>query len=429
MIPSSEFASRRARLLNLMEPRSVAIIFGGVPKVFSADEDMAFEINRNFHYLTGIKQEDSVLILVNGEGETKEFLFVLPFDELKEKWYGRRLTVQEASEISGIKNVLLRNSFEGKVIASLDPNIFSFGEIEHLYLDLDREIKIADETSTKIYRDEMKKKYPSLSIYDIYPLITTLRLRKSNKEIAELKSAIKSTKLGLHAMWNAMKPGVKEYEMANVFFHTIMDDNGYEGLSFPTIAATGVNAACLHYPTPMATLKDGDLFLSDLGARKNFYCADITRTVPVNGKFTELQRQVYSIVLGANKMVANIARPGITIEELQNRTVEYLADGCLKAGLIKNKEEIANYYFHGVSHLIGLDTHDPYLNPLGRDSKKLPLEPGMIISDEPGLYMKDRGLGVRIEDDILITENGCEVLSKDIIKEIDEIENFLASRK
>jgi Xaa-Pro aminopeptidase len=192
--------------------------------------------------------------------------------------------------------------------------------------------------------------------------------------------------------------------------------------------ASGIHGACLHYPTPFDTIKQDDLLLMDLGARCSYYCADVTRTVPVNGHYNDFQKSVYEIVLGCNKMVAAMARPGITINDLQKATVEYLASECLAKGFISKKDDIINYYFHGISHFIGLDTHDPYLNPLSKEYKDVPLEPGMIISDEPGLYMADKGIGIRIEDDLLITEQGCEVLTRDIPKEIADVERILASR-
>ena len=192
--------------------------------------------------------------------------------------------------------------------------------------------------------------------------------------------------------------------------------------------ASGIHGTVLHYPSPMDTLKDGDLLLSDLGSRKNFYCADVTRTVPINGKFSPLQKQIYEIVLGCNKMIANKAKPGITIDDLQNAAEDYLAKECLAAGFIENKEDISKYFFHGISHFIGLDTHDPYASVTSREYRQLPLEAGMVISDEPGLYMADKGIGIRIEDDLLITNDGCEVLTKKIIKEVSEIENALANK-
>lgn len=428
MIPSSEFENRRRKLIDLMDDGSVLISFAGVGKVSSADEELPFEINRNFYYISGISQEGSILLLAKTMGEMKEFLFVLPYDENKEKWYGKRLTPDEARARSGIRNVLMSESFEGKVTSIFDPACQEFGDVTKAYLDLDREIKIAEATSTHEYKKNLEAVFPSVAVEDFYPLVTKLRLRKSDSEISELRSAISSTKLGIAAVMGKAKAGVKEYELADTFLHVINDDNGYEGLAFYTIMASGVHAACLHYPTPMDTLKEGDLLLMDLGARKGFYCADVSRTIPVSGRFSEEQRKIYEIVLGCNKMVAAMARPGLTIDDLQAATVEYLSSECLAAGFIAKKEDISNYYFHNVSHFIGLDTHDPYLKPLEKDYKKVPLEPGMVLSDEPGLYMKEKGLGVRIEDDLLITERGCEVLTNAIPKETADLERILAHR-
>ena len=426
MISPNEFAERRQRLVNLMESPSILLVYSGVEKVSSADEYYPFEVNRNFYYLTGIDQPNSCLLIVNSEGEMKEFLFISPFDERKEKWYGRRLRTDEASQISGVPNVMTNTSLGAKMEMVLGEE--TYGEINRIYLDLDREIKIDDGITTRDYKRTLETTYSNLVVDDAYPLITTLRLRKSAREVQEFKEAVRVTALGIASIWANMRPGVKEFQLADVFHHVINDSNNYQGVSFNTIMASGKNATVLHYPNPQGTLKDGELLLSDLGARNNYYCADVTRTVPVNGKFSPLQKTIYEIVLGCNKMVASMAKPGVTIAELQEATVEYLASECLSKGFIKTKEEITKYYFHGVSHLIGLDTHDPYKNPLGQDSKKIKLEPGMIISDEPGLYMADKGIGIRIEDDLLITKTGCEVLTKDIVKEVEDIERVLKSR-
>ncbi len=428
MIPAAEFKNRRERLLEALPDRSAVLMFGGVPKVSSADEDMHFEINRNFYYLTGISQEDSALLMVKSQGEIKEWLFVLPFDRKKERWYGKRLTIEEAQNKSGAENVLLNPSLNSKLESALDEEKREYGELTTLYLDLDREIKIADEESTRTYKKKLSEKYPGLKIENIYPFVTKLRLIKSNREIAELRSAISSTKIGLMAVWNKLRPGVREYELADEFLRAINDDNGYQGLSFPTIMASGIHGTCLHYPTPLDIVHDGDLVLMDLGARHGFYCADVTRTLPANGKFTKEQKIAYDIVLRCNQMVASYAKPGMTIKELDRLTVDFLAKECVKAGFLKREEDISEYFFHGVSHLIGLDTHDPYFAPLDRSYKDIPLEPGMVISNEPGLYMEDRGIGIRIEDDLLITQKGADCLTADIIKNPDQIELFLSSR-
>lgn len=428
MISAKEFESRRGRMLGMMEENSAMLLFSGVGKVSSADEDYDFEVNRNFYYLTGIEQQDSALLLVNSMGESKEFLFISPFDERKEKWYGKRLTRPEANAISGIQNIQFIESLTAKIDEVLNPSYAVFGKINKLYIDLDREIKIAPDTFTSDYAKSTRASYSYLEIANAYPLLTTLRLRKSKAEVDELRTAIEITKSGIYSIWNSLAPNKKEYEMADTFLHTINDLSGYQGLSFPTIAASGRHGTCLHYPTPLDTMKDGDLLLTDLGARYSYYCADITRVAPVNGKFSEEQKKIYKIVLGCNQMVAEMARPGLTIADLQKATIEYLTKECLKAGYIENQEDIKNYYFHGVSHFIGLDTHDPFMSIGGGEYKNVPLEPGMIISDEPGLYMADRGIGIRIEDDLLITEDGCEVLSASIVKDPDEVEELLAQR-
>ena len=424
-----EFKERRAKLFSLMDYESALLVYSGVSKIKSADETYPFEVNRNFYYLTGIEQEDSALLLINSEGEQKEFLFVSPYDERKEKWYGKRLTTAEASAISGIHNVLVNSSLEAKLHQALCQDIAEYGEIGRLYLDLDKQVKVAEDTTTIDLKNTFEAAYEGLKVIDAYPLITTLRLRKSAAEIALFREAIANTKVGIYSVWKEMAAGKKEYELANTFLHVTNDLSGYQGLSFPTIMASGRNAAILHYPTPMDELKDGDLLLMDLGSRDGYYCADISRTVPINGHFSDFQKTVYNIVLGANKMVASKARPGISIQELQDATIEYLAEGCLAAGIIEKKEDISNYYFHGVSHLIGLDTHDPYLSVDSREYKSIPLEPGMVISDEPGLYIAEKGIGVRIEDDLLITKDGCEVLSASIVKEIPDIEERLSSKE
>ncbi len=428
MIKADEYRSRRAKLLSLMDDGSALLVYSGVSKVKSADETYPFEVNKNFYYLTGIEQEDSALLLINAEGEQKEYLFISPYDERKEKWYGRRIKTAEASEVSGIHNVLVNTSLEAKIQMCLSPDEAEYGDLHTLYLDLDHELKIAESTTTSDMMDTLSAAYPNVSITDAYPLITTLRLRKSTSEIDLFRDAISNTRIGIYSIWNEMAPGKKEYELADTFLHKVNDLSGYQGLSFSTIMATGKNAAILHYPTPLSELKDGDLLLMDLGSRSGYYCADISRTVPVNGKFTDFQKTVYEIVLGANKMVAAMAKPGVTISELQEATIDYLARGCLEAGLIEKREDITKYYFHSVSHLIGLDTHDPYLNVDSREYKDIPLEPGMVISDEPGLYIAEKNIGVRIEDDLLITRDGCEVLSASIVKEIPDIEERLAAK-
>lgn len=422
MIKAEEYRERRKKFFSKMENDSVAILFAGVPVHCSADESYPFEVNRNFYYLTGIDQEGTSLLLVKSDGEEREYLLIAPFDPVKEKWYGKKLTVDEASEKSGIRNVLLNSALTARVDSVLTGNYSDFGRLSTVYLDMEKGNKVAEDTYPEDYKKSLEVAYQGLKFLDAYPMIAALRKVKSDAEIAEFREAIEATKIGIGAAMARIRPGVREYEVADEFHHVINDVSGYQGTAFPTILASGVHTTCLHYPTPTDLIKNGDLVLMDLGSRHGYYCADVSRTVPASGKFTDLQKTIYEIVLSCNKAVANYAKPGLTIKDLQSFTVEFLASECLAKKLISSKEEIKNYYFHGVSHFIGLDTHDV-------GSREEPLAPGNVISDEPGLYFKDLKIGVRIEDDLLITENGAEVLTKDIIKEVSEIEDFYSHAK
>ena len=213
---------------------------------------------------------------------------------------------------------------------------------------------------------------------------------------------------------------MKEYQ-AQANFEYKIHYLGAEGPSFPTIAGSGKNGCMLHYETNRDTCQDGSLLLLDLGVRYQGYCSDITRTYPVNGKFTPRQRQVYNIVLRANLEVAAQAKPGMTTRELNDICKKVLAEGCMELGLIQKEEELGKYYMHGVSHHLGIDVHDVTL-------EGVKLAPGSIITDEPGLYIDEWEIGIRIEDDLLITETGCEVLSKNILKDPEQIEAFMANR-
>lgn len=419
MIPKDELNSRRLRFLRGMKPNSVALFFSGAPKIMSLDEDYRFEVNRNFYYLTGIEQENSILLLSKTDAEEKAMLFISSYDETKEKWYGKKLTIEEAKEISYIDNVLISSAFNARLESIIKDEIYP---IKTLYFDSDPEQKIGPSLYVDGFMSTLSNSYPELTLEELNPIMTRLRMVKSKFEVCEFVKAIETTRQGIIVVMAEARGNCKEYELASTFAKTINDDNGYQGLSFNTIMASGVHAATLHYPNPLGMAKQGELLLMDLGARYNYYCADISRTIPVGGKFNEYQKMLYEIVLGANKAVAKFAKPGVTIKELNDLAKEYLASECLEKGIINSKEDISKYYFHSVSHHIGLDTHD-------LSDRSLPLEEGNIISDEPGLYIKEKGIGIRIEDDLLITSSGAEVLSSSIIKEVDEIESFYSLGK
>lgn len=417
MIKVSEFKERREKLYNKLNDESVLILYSGVAKKRSADEDFPFVVNRNFYYLTNIKQENSVLVVTKLGGIIKEYLFINEYSELKEKWTGRRITPQEARTLSDIPNILFTPTFDAQLQMILN-NSNSIDNINYIYMDLEKENKIGPETSTNDVANTLSLNYSNKKIINVYEEIIKLRMVKSAGEIEEFKEAISKTNIGLQKIMKNLKGGIYEYQLSSLFYYTIQDYD-YSELSFPTICASGVNATCLHYMTPLSKIDEKDLILFDLGSQNNFYCADISRTYPISGKFNPLQKTIYTIVLECNKLIIKSIKPGITIAELQQIAINFMAKECVKAGLMKEESEISKYYFHNISHHIGLDTHDPSL-------RELPLVPGNIISDEPGLYFKELGIGVRIEDDILVTEDGSYNLSGQIIKEVADIEKAIA---
>ncbi|MBQ0009454.1 MAG: aminopeptidase P N-terminal domain-containing protein [Firmicutes bacterium] len=420
MIDANEYAKRRNEFFDLLDDNSVTILFAGVGKKKSGDENYDFVPNKNFYYLTGIRQENSILMLVKNDGEKMEYLFVDEKDEKIEKWTGYKLNHQEAKDISGISNVFVRTAFEGKILAFFNDNERNSEPITKFYLDLENELKIGEMKSTQAYKKELEVVH-GLEVLDCHELIMGMRMIKSEAEIEMIREAIASTELGLKNALINLAPGKYEYNMRNIFNYTIYEDQDSD-LAFPSIVAGGKNGVILHYPNQKDQLKDGDLVLFDVGAAKNYYCGDISRTYPVNGKFTDIQKVIYEIVLNCNKQTAAFMRPGITLKEANEFAKMFLANECFEKGLITSKEDIGKVNYHSVSHHLGLDTHDG----TDRISK---LIPGNVVTCEPGLYFKDLGIGVRIEDDILITEDGSEVLSKDIIKEVKDIEKMLGSKK
>ena len=418
MIKAQEYQERRNKLLKNLPEGSLLLLFGGSLKTASADQSYDFVVNRNFYYLTGIDQEDSILALVKAYDEIIELLFIDEKDEHKEKWTGLKLSIEDARATSGIQNVLLNNSFEGKLEAILDPVNGIYGAVKEVYLDLEMEQKYLNKYNAKEYANELLKKYNSISVYDIYKLIAKQRMIKSKAEVAMIKDAIATTELGLNNVLRIMEPGKFEYNLRNMFEFIVHEDM-QAGLAFPTIVASGKNGVILHYPNATDMLESDQLVLMDCGASKGYYCADISRTYPISHKFTELERKIYQIVLDCNKETMNFMRPGVTLQEVKDFARNFLATECVEKGLIASKDEIGRVYYHGCSHHLGLDTHDV------SDTLDKPLEPGNIITCEPGLYFKEFGIGVRIEDDVLITETGHDNLSKNIIKEIADIENFL----
>ena len=405
---------RRKQVLDKMVEHSILVLYSGIERHVSADAYAHFEENRNFFYLTGLRRDNMVLLMDKAAEEPKVTLFIEEADPTAERWYGRKATKEEAKEISGIADVQFIDSFE----STLD-RILTREDVDAVYFDTYRHQAQDMEDYNLMKARAFASAYPGTQVKNIFPLIAELRMQKDEDEIALMKEAIHMTDVALQRVMQNLKPGMKEYQAQADFEYSIFYQ-GADGVAFPTIAGCGKNGTMLHYDTNREECEDGKLLLLDLGAKYQGYCADITRTYPVNGKFTERQREVYDIVLAANRRIAKEAKPGMTLKELNDICKEVLAEGCIRLGLIEKKEEIGKYYMHGVSHHLGIDVHDVTV-----DSNRK-LRPGAVITDEPGLYIDEWEIGIRIEDDLLITEDGCVELSADIIREADEIEAFMA---
>ncbi len=410
------FAERRKQVFEKMERQSALILFSGIESHVSADEYAPFEADRNFFYLTGLRRDHMILLMKKTLKEEQVILFIEEADPTQERWYGRKVTVDEAKEISGIDNVMFLDSFEGAV-----DRMMAREYIDSLSFDCYRYQFEDMPDYNMIKAKEFAEKYPGHAVKNISQVIAELRMQKDGDEVALVREAIGITDKALQYVMKHLEPGMAEYQ-AQADFEYMIRYNGAEGTAFPTIAGSGANGTMLHYDTNLDICEDGSLLLMDLGAKYRGYCADITRTYPVNGTYTERQRQVYDIVLAANREVAKTAKPGMTLKELNEIAKKVLAAGCMKLGLIEKEDEIDTYYMHGVSHHLGIDVHDvtAACNEI--------LQPGAIITDEPGLYIDEWEIGIRIEDDLLITENGCECLSEAIIRDPDEIEAFMKDR-
>ena len=372
-----------------------------------------YNVNRNYYYLCGVFEYENIVMLVKTKNKTQETIFIKPYNELIAKWVGAPLSKEEITNISGIQDVRYIEQFEGNLLGLLS-------SIDKLYLDID--IKKTNKAlgEDAYFANKLKERIPYLNILNATKLFTIARTVKDKLEIDEMRKAIEITNKGIHSILDNLGE-MYEYQLESYFDQTIKF-NGATGYAFATIAASGENSCCLHYQDNNSFAKNGDLILFDLGCSLNLYCSDISRTFPVSGKFTERQRQIYDIVLKGQQLVFDNAKPGITVRQLNKILVDYYCVALKEIGLIKEgtPEEVSKYYYHGVSHHIGIDCHD--LCDYG------PLKAGSIISNEPGLYIKEENIGIRIEDDVLITETGAEWLSSGILKDPDEIEEYLRRR-
>ena len=418
----TEFTKNRSNILEMMEPGSILLLDSGRAPHQTNDEFYFYTPHKSFYYLTGIEEENCKILLVKGTTESKTYLFIDETTEHMRIWMGEKLSKTEASDLSGISEVgILYN----KQFMSFMDRLMSYtrGSIieppKQVYLDLLR-IRPTEEPIAYFQFEELLKLYKELHVGNANKFLAYHRMFKTTLELNNIKKAIAITHKGLERVMSSLKYRDNERQVEADFDHEITL-NGSQQNAFKTICASGINATVLHYSDNNSPLNRNDLLLCDLGAVYKNYASDISRTYPISGKFNKRQKEIYSIVLKANKESIEFIKPGITWKEYNDYAKNILATECKRIGLIKEDAEISKYYFHSIGHFMGLDTHD-----IGQYN--LPLKEGMVVTVEPGLYIKEEGIGVRIEDDILLTKDGCINLSKDIIKEVEDIETFISKK-
>lgn len=401
------FVKNRKKILNQMIDDSIFVIFSRR----NGDDDIfkqSYNVNRNYYYVSGVLEFDNIVILTKIKNKTTEMIFINPYDEFKAKWVGAPLSSTEVTNLSGIKDVRYLENFEKNL-----SRLLSY--CTNLYLDFEDSSINDNLDENRLFSKKLKDSMPWLNILNGRKLFSVARTVKSKEEIEEIEKAIEITNKGIQNILKNMG-SMYEYQLES-YFDQAIKYFGATGYAFPTIAASGKNATCLHYMENKDVAKNGDLILFDLGCSLNMYCSDISRTFPVSGKFSKRQKQLYDIVLKGQQIVFDNAKPGITTKELNQILIKYYEKALKEIGLIDKPEDVLKYYYHGVSHHIGLDCHDL--------CEYDALRPGSIISNEPGLYIEEEGIGIRIEDDVLITETGARWLSPQIIKTTEEIEEYI----
>lgn len=398
-------------LVGGLPPGSILILFSGDPVTKSADETYPFHANRNFFYATGMEQPGTVVVAEKGSDTTASTLFLRPPDPGFERWNGKMLTFEEASRLSGISRVQPVQQFEPYLNRLLQSGLY-----ESVYLDLEHPRWDALPTLPARFATELSQRHPHVSLRNAYPALSRLRRIKSTPEVDRIREAIGQTKNAYEAMLAELRPGVMEHELEAPYLASLRRAGTFPG--YPSIIASGPNATVMHYITLDARVAPGDVVLVDAAAEFDGHKADITRSFPADGHFSEQQRRVYNVVLAAADATIAAIRPGIPHARLNEITRQVLATGLRDLGRIQDDGELDRYYFYNVSHYLGLDTHDVGTYDV--------LEPGMVLTVEPGLYLTEDGLGIRLEDDVLVTETGADVLSAKIPRSPEEIEAWMA---
>ena len=421
------FIQNRNRFVDKMQKNSIAVIVSNDEYPLNGDALYGFKQNSELFWLSGIEQEGSMVILFpdNPDPKYREVLVLVRPQELKEIWDGKRVRANEATAISGMKTIVWVDTLDGL----LQPWIHL---ADAIYLDSNENDRKNNLLRTHEYRfiDEMKSRYPLHTYLRAAKLMKELRSVKTKEEVVVIQKAIDITEVAFRRLLQFIKPGVHEYEIEAEIYHSFLSQRA-TGVAYHSIIASGDNARTLHYNSNNNICKEGEMVLMDFGAEYGGYCADLTRTVPVNGKFTKRQKQVYNACLHLHDYAKSILKPGITILNYTDKVGEEATKQFLKIGLLK-KSDLKNedaenrayrkYLYHGISHHLGIDVHD-----LG--TRTAPITAGMVFTIEPGIYIKEEKMGVRIENNVWITKAGNQDLMKTMPIKAEEIEALMRPLK
>lgn len=427
ILPSVFFQKNREKISCALNPRSLAIFHSNDEMHRTADQDFPYRQDSDLYYLTGINQEKTILLLAPDYPDAlfHEILFIRRANKMLETWEGHKLTIEEARQISGIKTVRYTDEYESVLAALM---MFC----THVYLNVPELYKSIPELPNRNLRmaHEIRQKFPAHQYERLSPIMRDLRTIKSAPEIDMITKACRITGNAFDRVLKAIKPGMMEYEVeAEIIYEFIR--KGARGHAYAPIIASGINACSLHYNYNNQSCKDGDLLLMDFGAEYGNYAADCTRTIPVNGRFSPRQKDLYNSVLRVFRFACSLMKPGTTINKIHAAVCSEFRKEHIKLGLYtehemenesKDSPLYQQYYMHGTSHFLGLDVHDV-------GSKDAELRPGMILTCEPGIYIPAEKTGIRIENNILITPEGNIDLMKDIPVEAEEIEERVNGKR
>ena len=421
------FIRNRSNLLPLLNGDSLAILHSNDVMPTNADGTMALKQNTDLYYLSGIDQEESVLLIFPGahSKQDREILFVRETNDYIAVWEGAKLTKKNASKLSGIKNIQWLNALEPTVHRLLQ-------QAKNVYLNANEHLRAASSVETRDARfgKKLRNEYPLHTYLRLAPLMHQLRIIKGKEEIVMLQKACDITEGSFRRILNFVKPGVGEWEIEAEYMHEFLW-NKSKGFSYLPIIASGKNACVLHYLDNDQICQDGDMLLMDVGAEYGNWNADMTRTIPVNGKFTPRQREVYESVLTVMRKSDAILRPGIFPSDYQKQVLEFMEIELIKLELIDAKEAakqgadkqlVKQYFMHGTSHHLGLDVHD--VCPANE-----PVTEGMVFTIEPGIYIPAENLGIRLENDVVIGKDSNFDLMAGIPIEADDIEALMAANQ